>query len=210
MLPILADETPPQSQPKILAFAGSSRKDSVNKKLLLQATEMARTLGAKVTVIDLKDLKIPFYDGDLEKTSGLPEGAQKLRNLISSNDAIMIATPEYNGGMPGVLKNALDWASRSGNGDARDIFAGKKFAIMSASPGGYGGARALTNLRALIQAIGGNVIDQQVAVPHAFEAFTAKGELNIESLKEALSGEIQELVKSSQTKAATDLSSRAQ
>ena len=204
MLPLLAGETPLQSQPKILAFAGSSRKDSVNKKLLLQAADIAKQLGAKVTVINLKDLKIPFYDGDLEEKSGLPPGAQKLRNLISSNDALMIATPEYNGGIPGVLKNALDWASRSSNGDARDIFAGKKFAIMSASPGGYGGARALSNLRALIQAIGGAVIDQQVAVPDAYEAFNEKGELKVATLEEALSQEVQALISPPQNTASNN------
>lgn len=158
---------------KVLAFAGSTRADSYNKKLVQDATAMARQMGAKVTVIQLNDYPMPFYDADLEKKKGMPKYAQRLRKLMVDSDAIIIASPEYNSSIPGVLKNALDWASRSeDDGSSREAFKGKKFAIMSASPGKSGGSRGLKHLRAIIEDVGGIVVQEQVTIPYAHEYFT--------------------------------------
>ncbi len=178
----------------VLIFAGSSREGSYNKKLATEAAGIARQLGAKVTTIDLRDFSMPFYDADLE-SKGMPRNATRLRDLMIASDAVVIASPEYNGSLPAVLKNALDWASRSeDSGASRSAFKGKKFAIMSASPGRLGGARALGHLRALIEEIGGEVIAKQVAVPAAYEAFNEQGLLATKALKERLQEEMQALL----------------
>src|SRR5689334_22796808 len=96
--------------PKILAFAGSTRTDSYNKKLIKVAIKGAEAAGAQVTYLDLRDLNLPLYDGDLEASEGLPAGARKLKDLLLANDGIMISSPEYNSSISGVLKNAIDWA----------------------------------------------------------------------------------------------------
>lgn len=163
---------------KVMAFAGSTRKDSVNKKLVLEAAELARKRGADVTVVDLKDYPMPLYDADLELTEGMPEKAKEFRKLMIQSNVILIASPEYNGSVSAVLKNTLDWASRSEEGGgSRDAFKGKKFVIMSASPGAGGGAKGLVHLRAILENIGGTVLPQQVVVPNAFQAFDEQGHL---------------------------------
>src|SRR5262245_37351060 len=100
----------------ILAFAGSTRQESVNKKLIAEAAFVARQLGANVTLIDLKDYPIPLYDGDLEAKKGMPSKAKKLRQLIEKHSIILIASPEYNGSLSAVLKNVIDWMSRTEEG----------------------------------------------------------------------------------------------
>lgn len=157
---------------KVLAFAGSVRKDSYNKKLLGDAASIARQMGAKVTVIDLKDYPMPFYDADLEASQGLPKNADRLRELMINSDAIIIASPEYNASISAVLKNTLDWASRDKKGGySPQAFKGKKFAIMSASPGPGGGHRGLTHLRTILEALGGTVVKPEVSISSAHEYF---------------------------------------
>lgn len=153
---------------KVLAFAGSTRDGSFNKKLVQEAAKMAKELKAEVTVIDLKDFPMPFYDADLEIKEGLPQNAKKLRDLMIAHDAVIIASPQYNASIPAVLKNALDWASRNEEGrGSKEAFKGKKFAIMSTSPSVKGGARGLTHLRAVIEDCGGQVIQDQVSIGQA-------------------------------------------
>ena len=97
---------------KILALSGSSRRDSLNQKLLDRAVLGAREAGADVTPIRLSDFALPIYDADWEAEHGLPEGAQKLTALLAGHRGLLIATPEHNGGYTALLKNALDWMSR--------------------------------------------------------------------------------------------------
>jgi NAD(P)H-dependent FMN reductase len=153
-------------------FAGSTREGSFNKRLSQEAATIVRRLGAKVTWIDLKDYPMPFYDGDLEQKSGMPKNAKKLRNLMVASDAILIASPEYNASIPAVLKNAIDWTSRKDGGPSREAFEGKKFFLMSASPGPSGGSRGLLHLRAIIENLKGEVAETQISVPTAHAAFT--------------------------------------
>lgn len=184
-----------QAETKVLAFAGSTRADSYNKKLVCEAAAMSKKLGAIVTVIDLKEFPIPLYDADSEAGEGMPSHAKCLRELMIESDAIIIASPEYNSSVSAVLKNALDWASRSEDENAsRDAFKGKKFAIMSASPGKSGGARGLVHLRTIIEAVGGSVIQKQVSVPEAYNAFDEQGLLKNAELKQELELEVQQLL----------------
>lgn len=166
---------PLSAEAKILAFTGSTRTDSYNKKLVNEAVEVARQMGATVTVIDLKDYPMPFYDADIEMKQGMPKNAKRFRELMISSDGIIIASPEYNSSISAVLKNALDWASRSEDGGpSREAFKGKTFAIMSASPGKGGGGRGLVHLCNIIEGVGGTVVPKQVTIPNAHQYFSEK------------------------------------
>lgn len=164
--------------PKILAFAGSTRKDSFNKKLVKIAADAARAAGAQVTYVDLKDIPMPLYDGDLETEQGIPENAKKFKAMLLAHDGLLISAPEYNSSITGVLKNTIDWASRPLPGEAAFAsFAGKACSLMSASPGALGGLRGLVTVRSLLSNMRVIVLPDQVAVPKAHEAFDADGKL---------------------------------
>lgn len=176
---------PLSAELKVLAFAGSTRSDSYNKKLVCDAAAIARQMGATVTIIDLKDYPMPFYDADLEATQGMPKNGKAFRDLLLQSDAVIIATPEYNASIPAVLKNAIDWASRTeAGGGSREAFAGKTFAIMSASPGNGGGSRALVHLRNIIEALGAPVVPRQVSIPSAHQYFAGSERPENPQLKE--------------------------
>jgi NAD(P)H-dependent FMN reductase len=164
---------------KILAFAGSTRKDSFNKRLVAIAAEGARTAGAKVKTIDLADYPMPIFDQDDEAARGKPEKAVALKKLMMEHDAFLIACPEYNSSITGVLKNAIDWVSRADDSDPRPLaaFTGKVVVLMSASPGTLGGLRGLVHVRSILGNIGCIVLPDQIAVPKANEAFHVDGTL---------------------------------
>lgn len=164
--------------PKILAFAGSTRKGSFNKQLVKVAAAGATAAGAQVTYIDLRDFSLPLYDEDLEAESGLPENARKLKELMLGHQGLLIASPEYNSSMSGVLKNTIDWISRpEPNEPPLVCFVDKVAAIMSASPGGFGGLRGLVHLRSILGNIKVLVLPDQIAVSKAHEAFNPDGKL---------------------------------
>ena len=166
------------TKPKILAFAGSTRIDSFNKKLVKIAATGAVESGADVTVIDLRDFAMPLYDGDLEHQQGLPSSARKLKDLMLSHQGFLISAPEYNSSISGVLKNTIDWVSRPSEGEEPlACFKGKVAGIMSASPGGLGGLRGLVHVRAILENIYVLVIPDQIAVGKAHEVFNADGTL---------------------------------
>lgn len=163
LLPLLA-------VPRILVFAGSTRTDSINKQVARNAAGIMSHLGAHPTFLDLKDFAMPLYDGDLEENEGMPTLAKLLRRVMTAHDTIVIVSPEYNGSIPAVLKNVLDWVSRDEKGGySGAAFEGKKFALISASPGSRGGARALVHLRDIIQAAGGTVVEKTVSIGNAYE-----------------------------------------
>lgn len=164
--------------PKILAFAGSTRTDSYNKKLVKIAAKGAEAVGAEVTFLDLRDLPLPLYDEDLEAKEGMPENARKLKEIMIAHQGLLIASPEYNSSLSAVLKNAIDWASRPAPNEAPLVaFADKVAAIMSASPGGLGGLRGLVHVRSILGNIKVLVIPDQVAITKAYETFNADGTL---------------------------------
>jgi len=165
-------------KPKILAFAGSTRTDSFNKKLVKIAADGAKDAGSDVTVIDLRDFAMPLYDGDLEQQDGLPQNTHKLKELMLSHQGFLISAPEYNSSISGVLKNTIDWTSRQSQGEeSLACFKGKVAAIMSASPGGLGGLRGLVHVRAILENMNVLVIPEQIAVSRAHEAFNTDGTL---------------------------------
>ncbi|HET6244303.1 MAG: NAD(P)H-dependent oxidoreductase [Bacteroidetes bacterium] len=174
-------------KPRILAFAGSTRKGSFNKIILKYAVEGAKRAGAEVTVIDLKDYPMPLYDGDLEKEEGIPEKGKELFELMIHNHGFLIASPEYNSGVSGVLKNAIDWVSRPvPNFKPLAAFDGKVAAIISASPGALGGIRGLAALRAILSNIKVIVLPNQMAVPKVNDKVDETGILRDEKKQHAL------------------------
>lgn len=166
------------SAPRILAFAGSLRQESFNKKLVQIAVAGARRAGAEVTCIDLKDYPLPIYDGDIEAATGIPENGQKLKKLFLAHDGLLLSCPEYNSSITAVLKNTIDWVSRPLPGEA-DLacFTGKVATLMSASPGALGGLRGLVHVRAILGNIRVIVLPEQIAVSRAHDAFNPDGSL---------------------------------
>jgi len=175
------------AKPKILAFAGSARADSFNKKLVKIASEGAMEAGADVTVIDLHDFPMPLYDGDLEQKEGLPLNARKLKDLMKSHQGFLISSPEYNSSIAPLFKNTIDWTSRkSADETPLAAFQGKIAGIMSASPGGLGGLRGLVHVRSILENIGVIVIPNQVAVSKAHEVFNADDTLKDKKQEEQI------------------------
>ena len=164
--------------PRILAFAGTTRTEAFNKKLIRVAAAAARDAGAEVTLIDLRDYPMPLYDGDLEAREGIPPVAMKFKELMLVHRGLLLSTGEYNSSITGVLKNAIDWASRSAPGEAElACFKDKIAGLVSASPGMLGGLRALFHVRQILGNIGVLVIPEQLALGRAHEAFEADGSL---------------------------------
>jgi len=166
------------TKPKILAFAGSTRTDSYNKKLVKIAVKGVIDVGVEATFIDLSDFPMPLYDGDLEQREGLPASARKLKELMLAHQGFLISSPEYNSSISGVLKNTIDWTSRQTEGESPlACYKGKIAGLMSASPGGLGGLRGLVHVRSILGNIGVLVIPDQVAIAKAHEAFDSDGTL---------------------------------
>lgn len=167
---------------RILVFAGSARRDSLNKKLAREAARFAREAGAEATFVDLDDYPIPLYHGDLEAAEGMPENARKLRALFLAHDALLVVSPENNSSVTALLKNTIDWLSRDlgeGRGDDSGLapWRGKVAGLLAASPGAFGGVRGLPHLRQVLATLGVTVLGTQVAVPRAHEAFGPDGRL---------------------------------
>ncbi|MBW4576679.1 MAG: NAD(P)H-dependent oxidoreductase [Aphanothece sp. CMT-3BRIN-NPC111] len=164
--------------PKILAFAGSTRSASFHKQLVKIAAAGATAAGAEVTYIDLRDFPLPLYDGDLEAAEGIPANARKLKELMIAHQGLLIASPEYNSSISGVLKNTIDWISRPEAGEPPlACFVDKVAVIMSTSPGGFGGLRGLVHLRSILGNIRVLVLPDQIAVSNAFDVFNEDGTL---------------------------------
>lgn len=167
--------------PKILAFAGSARTDSFNKKLVQIAAEGAKAAGAEVTYLDFRDLPLPLYDEDLEAAEGLPDNVLKLKSMMKASHGFLIACPEYNSSITPLLKNAIDWASRPAPDEpGLACFREKVAVIMSTSPGGLGGLRGLVHVRSILGNIGVIVLPDQKAIPNAHQAFDESGNLKDE------------------------------
>lgn len=175
---------------RILAFAGSARRDSVNKKLLQVASAGARDAGAEVTIIDLADHPLPLYDGDLEAGEGLPDNAHKLKALFRNHHGLLLACPEYNGSITPLLKNTIDWVTRPAGSDEPMLaaFDGKTAALVSASPGALGGLRGLAHVRQILSGIRVHVIPQQHALARAGDAFDSRGTLSDPSTDATVKG----------------------
>lgn len=164
--------------PKILAFSGSTRKESYNQKLVQIAAQGAQQAGAEVTVINLADYPMPIFNQDLETAEGMPKPARAFKELLIAHDGFLIASPEYNSAFSPLLKNAIDWASRRESDETPLLaFRGKVAVIMAASPGALGGIRGLVFLRMLLANIGMVVLPEQFALVHADKSFHDNGHL---------------------------------
>lgn len=179
---------------RILAFAGSARRDSLNRKLLEVTIKVVEAVGGVVTLVDLNDYALPLYHGDWEATQGMPENAERLLELFREHVGLLIASPEYNAQLTPLLKNTIDWLSRADD----NPFEGKVAAVVSASPGALGGARSLQQARQLLLHLGCHVVPAQCILPKAHEAFDEKGVLRSprsQQSVETLAGQLVDMVK---------------
>jgi len=157
---------------KILAFAGSLREHAYSKRVVKTAIKGAENAGAEVTFIDLRDYPMPIYNADDHEQNGFDENAARLQRLLYEHQGLLICSPEYNGSLSGALKNALDWTSRkSDEFKMGEVFGGKVGAIMTESPGGFGGLRCLGHLRSILSILGVNVLPSEIAVGKVHEMF---------------------------------------
>jgi NAD(P)H-dependent FMN reductase len=172
---------------KLLAFAGSVRQESFNRKALAYAVTGAREAGAEVTLLDLKEFSLPLFDQDRESLNGVPENAVKLKQLFIENQGLLIACPEYNSSITPLLKNTLDWVSRPWQSLPGSIpYQNKVAALVSASAGSLGGLRGLRHVREILTTLGVIVIPRQQAVSQADQVFAqpSQHEHIINGLKE--------------------------
>jgi len=151
---------------KLLVFAASLRAGSLNAKLARLAARTAEGLGATVDLAAMHEFDVPAYDGDHEGPAEIPAGALELRRRLSDNDAFVIASPEYNASMPGVLKNLIDWVSRF----RPQPFHAKHALVMSASPSMVGGNRGLWALRVPLEHLGARVFPDMFSLAMAHQA----------------------------------------
>lgn len=159
---------------RVLGFAGSLREKSINKGLLRTAGELMPD-GMTLEIFDLA--VVPLYNEDIFQ-AGFPDGVQQFRDSIAAADALLIATPEYNYSMAGVLKNAIDWASRPPDQPLNN----KPVAIFGATPGGYGTTRAQHHFRQMAVSLNMHVVNKpEVAIPAAANKFDDSGRLTDEA-----------------------------
>jgi NAD(P)H-dependent FMN reductase len=162
---------------KILAIAGSLRERSFNKRVLNIAVKGARDAGGNVTVVDLRDFPMPIYNADDQEQRGFDEQALRLQDVMNEHDGFLIASPEYNGSVPGGLKNAIDWTSRKNDKYAMyGVYKGKTAAIITASPGQFGGLRCMAHLRGVLSIAGVTVLPAEIAVTFVDKKFDGDGD----------------------------------
>ena len=172
----------------IIGISGSLRKGSFNTKLLKLAKQESKDTIELVTLDG-----IPVYNGDVEDSIGIPDAVIRLQNKIKAADGVIISTPEYNNGVPGVLKNAIDWLSRPSS-MINEVYAGKAFAMMGVSVGGFGTTNAQTNLLPVLRFLRVSLWcgSTPFLVSNAHSAFTEKGSFSdkekLERLKIFLDG----------------------
>jgi chromate reductase len=164
---------------RVLVFSASLRADSLNTRLADLAAGAIERLGASADVASMREFDAPSYDGDLESADGLPAGAQAFRSRLEGTDAFVIASPEYNASMPGVLKNAIDWVSRA----RPQPFNQRHGLLMSASPSMVGGNRGLWSLRVPLEHMGARVYPDMFSLAQAHTAFVDDGSLADERLQ---------------------------
>jgi chromate reductase len=167
---------------RLLAFAASLKRESLNRKLIHLAVELAREAQVEVDLADFREFDMPLYDADLQSSGGFPEGARELARRIQAVDGLMIASPEYNYSLPGTLKNAIDWVSRMKPMPLR----GKHGVLLAASTSLVGGSRGLWALRVPLEGLGVMLLPDMFALAQAPQAFDERGKLKDPELQERL------------------------
>lgn len=175
----------------ILAFAGSFRADSLNKKNAREALRFAEELGHTVEFVDLKAYPLPVYDEDIQNSSGFPDELKKLAAKIEAADALVISTPEYNYSMPGGLKNVVDWLSRL----KPMPLGGKHVLLLGASPGPLSAVRGMTHSRVAFDSVGMHVYPMLLGLGMAGEAFDEHGRLKDEKKAGMLKDTVEKFLK---------------
>ncbi|PIX96701.1 MAG: hypothetical protein CO126_11480 [Hydrogenophilales bacterium CG_4_9_14_3_um_filter_63_34] len=181
--------------PRVLIFAGSTRRESFNRRLAQVAARQVAATGAQATLLELADTPLPLYDGDLEASSGLPDNALKLKKIFIAHDAFILVSPEYNSSIPPLLKNTIDWVSRPLPEQSGYVpFSGKPAALLSASPGNLGGLRGLRHLREVLTELQMIVLPKQVSLSAANHAFDSEGQLTDAATHRRLADLVEELL----------------
>jgi len=182
---------------KILFLSGSTRKGSFNSALAKAAFTYAQSQNVDTEYIDLAEYEMPLFNEDDESANGMHENAKRLKQKFVEVDGYFIASPEYNGSITPLLKNALDWISRAhqANEPPLSAYRDKAAAIGGASPGGFGAMRALTPLRLLLANVGVNTVGSQIAIPAAHEAFDENGNLVSERYQGMMEGIVNTLIR---------------
>ncbi len=171
---------------KILAFAGSVRKESFNRKVLAVAVQGARAAGAEVTLADLRDFPLPIYDADWHAEHGVPPQMLPLRKLMMASQGLLIASPEYNTSITPLLKNTIDWLSQEVNGESGSApFSGKVCGLMGASNGAFGTIRALPHVSYILSNLGVFVLPV-LAVPKVASLLGADGTISHQQTHETV------------------------
>ena len=151
---------------RVLVFAASMRAESLNGRLAALAAQVAEAYGASVDLATMREFDVPLYDGDLEASDGIPPGAEELRRRLTACDAFILASPEYNGSMPGVIKNLIDWTSRF----RPQPFYARHGLLLSASPSLAGGNRGLWALRMPLEHLGARIFPDMFSLAMAHKA----------------------------------------
>ncbi|MCB1229061.1 MAG: NAD(P)H-dependent oxidoreductase [Verrucomicrobiae bacterium] len=181
---------------KLLAFAGSTRKDSYNQAVLNVVSDAAEAAGAIVDRVSLADFPMPLFDQDLESRDGLPPTTIELKKRMTAADGLLIASPEYNSAFSPLMKNTIDWVSRAETDDEPPLSAyrGKSTLLVAASPGGLGGIRGLYALRSVFQNIGVTVYPSMLAIGSAYQLVDDNGVLTDEKWRQRLASLAKEYV----------------
>lgn len=180
---------------KVLGFAGSTRTESMNRRLLAHVLEKVAGHGAETQTFEFRDCPMPLYDGDAESEEGMPDTVLGFRAAVMGADALVIASPEYNASYSALLKNAIDWGSRSDRARGQgNVFSDKVVLLVAASPGGFGGVRGLRHVREALSELGAIVLPQQVGVGNGASMFGDDGELANERSRKFLDDAVSRLV----------------
>lgn len=163
----------------VLIVGGSLRRDSLNNQLAGLAARAVKSDGHIAELTTIGDFDCPFYDGDVEAESGIPDGAKEFCRRLKQSDALMISSPEYNASFSGALKNLIDWVSRF----RPQPFNGKQVLLMSASPAMGGGNRGVWSLRVPLEHLGARVYPDMFSLAQAHDAFTADGRIANDMLR---------------------------
>ena len=173
-------DSPDHRQVRVLVFAASLRRASLNDRLATLAASIVEEKGGTSDRASMADFDCPSFNGDLEHAHEIPAGAQRLRDRLVASDAFIIASPEFNASMPGYLKNAIDWVSRI----RPQPFNGRQGMLLSASPSMAGGNRGLWSLRVPLEHLGSRVYPDMFSLAQAHQAFDPAGRIADAVLRE--------------------------
>jgi NAD(P)H-dependent FMN reductase len=176
----IAEDESPREPVRYLVFSASLRKDSLNTRLAQLAAVAIEAGGGTVDLASMREFDAPSYDADVQSSEGFPSGAEELRRRLDSSDAFVIASPEYNSSLPGVLKNVIDWVSRY----RPQPFNERHGLLVSASPSMVGGNRGLWMLRVPFEHLGARIYPDMFSLAQAHRAFSSEGRIANDQLQE--------------------------